>query len=77
MRAQYTPSQQRIFRAVAGAVRNAADGHPKWRISRVMAHSIAKRATGTLTAQMREVLAAGPSESRADGASGLPGPSTR
>lgn len=59
----YTPPQQRIFRAVAGAARNAAHGHPKWKISSAMVNSIAKRATGTLTAQWREVLAAGPSES--------------
>lgn len=57
-----TPSQQKIFRAVAGAVRNAADGHPKWKLSRVMATSIAKRATGTLVSQWPE-LAVRPSES--------------
>lgn len=58
----YTPSQVQIFRAVAGAVKNAADGHKDWNLTQTMAHSIAKRATGTLTAQMRLVLAAGPSE---------------
>ena len=59
----YTPSQVKIFRAVAGAVRNAADGHPNWPITDTMAHSIAKRATGTITSQWRDVLAAnGPSE---------------
>lgn len=57
-----SPSQQKIFRAVAGAVKNARDGHPDWKIPRSMAQSIAKRATGTLVAQLRE-LAAGPSES--------------
>jgi hypothetical protein len=54
----YTPSQAQIFRAVAGAVKNAADGHKDWKITKVMAQSIAKRATGTLTANWPVVLAA-------------------
>lgn len=62
MQPNYTPSQQRIWRAIDGAVRNAAHGHPGWNLTRTMARSIAKRATGTLTAQWQEVLAAKPSE---------------
>ncbi len=62
MQPDYTPSQVRIYRAVHGAVRNTADGHPTWKLTRVMARSIAKRATGTLTAQWAAVLAAKPSE---------------
>lgn len=59
----YTPSQKQIYRAIAGAVRNAAHGHPNWPLRHEMARSIAKRATGTLTSQWREALAAKPSES--------------
>ncbi len=57
--------QQRIFRAVAGAVCNTAHAHPNWRLSEKRAEqSIAKRATGTLIAIWREVLAASePSDS--------------
>lgn len=62
----YTPSQAQIFRAVSGAVKNAVDGHKDWQITKTMAHSIAKRATGTLVAQMRPVLAAKPSEAALD-----------
>lgn len=50
-----------VHRIVAGAVRNAADGHPDWNLTRAMAQSIAKRAAGTLTAHLRETLAAPPS----------------
>jgi hypothetical protein len=57
-----------IFRAVAGAVKNAADAHPKWSITLIMARSIAKRATGTLTAQLPEVLAARARALSSDGA---------
>lgn len=53
-----TPSQLRIFKAVAGAVRNAAESHPSWNIDRRFEHSIAKRAAGTLTAGWPDVLAA-------------------
>lgn len=63
----YTPSQEWVFRAVAGAVKNAAHGHPNWPLDKTIARSIAKRATGTLTAGWRDVLAAAPSE-RAEGA---------
>lgn len=61
-----------IYRAVAGAVRNVAHAHPTWDIqNRDIARSIAKRATGTLAAQWPEVLAAKPSEGRADTGPGL------
>lgn len=43
-----------IYRAIAGAVKNAADAHPHWPMHDRMRTSIAKRATGTLLAQMRE-----------------------
>lgn len=59
----YTPKQDRIFRAVRGAVKNAAHGHPTWKLNDIIAHSIAKRATGTLTAiYWPDVLAAKPSD---------------
>lgn len=52
-------SQQLIYRAVFGAVKNAADGHPKWPLDETIARSIAKRATGTLTSLYgSDVLAA-------------------
>jgi len=52
-----TLPQQRVLRIIEGAVKNVADSHgtefdPK------LARSIAKRATGTLTACWPEVLAA-------------------
>jgi hypothetical protein len=52
-----TPSQHRILRIIEGAVLNASDAHRLARDEQ-MARSIAKRATGTLTAQWPEVLAA-------------------
>lgn len=51
-------AQSKIYRAVAGAVRNTAHGHPDWAITPTMAHSIAKRATGTLLALVPGALAA-------------------
>lgn len=54
-----SPSQVRILRAVEGAVKNAADGHPSYILPKSFARSVAKRAAGTLTAQWPEVLAAG------------------
>lgn len=53
-----TPSQLQILRAVAGAVKNTADAHPKWTIHPNMARSISKRAAGTLTADWPKGLAA-------------------
>lgn len=53
-----TPSQARILRAVAGAVKNVGDAHPEYGFNEYMARSIAKRACGTLTAQWPDVLAA-------------------
>lgn len=47
-----------IYRAAEGAVKNTADGHPHWPLNATIAQSIAKRVTGTLTAQWRDVLAA-------------------
>lgn len=51
-----TPAQKRILRAVEGAVLNVQDAHSEPRNHR-MARSIAKRATGTLTANWPDVLA--------------------
>lgn len=53
-----TPSQRRILRVIKGAVKNAADAHPQYRVSDRFARSVAKRAAGTLTAQWPDVLAA-------------------
>lgn len=59
----YSARQERVFRAVAGAVKNACDGHrAKWRFDQTFARSIAKRATGTLTSQWPELAAPSPSE---------------
>jgi hypothetical protein len=52
-----TPSQYRMLRAIAGAVMNAAHAH-QVNVPENFARSVAKRATGTLTAQWQEVLAA-------------------
>jgi len=52
-----TSQQIRLFRIIAGAVRNVADHHPELNITRYTVRSIAKRAVGTLTAQMPDVLA--------------------
>lgn len=52
-----TPSQYRMLRAIAGAVRNAAHAH-RMDMPKNFARSVAKRATGTLTAQWPDVLAA-------------------
>lgn len=54
----YEPSQDMIFRAVAGAVMNTAHGHPDWWLDKIKARSIAKRATGTLSAQLGELAVA-------------------
>lgn len=59
-----TPSQAAILRIVEGAIRNTQHAHPELEISPQHRRSISKRAAGTLTAQMPEVLAASkPSES--------------
>lgn len=52
-----TPSQRRIMRAVAGAVKNALDAHPGYAAPKWLANSVAKRAAGTLTAGWPDVLA--------------------
>ncbi len=64
-----TPTQIRILRAVEGAVRNAAHGHPRYDIPESFARSVAKRAAGTLTAQWPDVLAARFDESSGTGGS--------
>jgi len=46
-----------MLRAISGAVMNAAHAH-KLNMTKNFARSVAKRATGTLTAQWPEVLAA-------------------
>src|SRR5258708_34171493 len=61
-----TPSQFRMLRAIAGAVDNAAHAH-RLEMPKHFAHSVAKRATGTLTAQWPEGLAATAEKRRQDG----------
>jgi hypothetical protein len=53
-----TPRQQKVLRIVEGAVKSAADAHPRYRVDARFARSVAKRAAGTLTAQWPDVLAA-------------------
>ncbi len=53
-----TPPQRRVLRIVEGAVKNALDAHPRAAVPHNFARSVAKRATGTLTAQWPDVLAA-------------------
>jgi len=52
-----SPPQHRVLRIIAGAVKNAADAH-NVQVPKNFARSVAKRATGTLTAQWPDVLAA-------------------
>lgn len=52
-----TPPQQRILRAVEGAVHNACHAHPGIVVSARFARSVAKRAAGTISAQMPGLLA--------------------
>lgn len=60
-----TPLQSQVMRVIEGAVRDAAQAHPG-RDTASLAASIAKRATGTLTALLPDVLAVeGQSNSRA------------
>lgn len=62
-----TAPQMRIYRAVHGAVRNAAASHKEIQIPPTFAASVAKRAAGTISSQWRDVLAAGtPSDSGGD-----------
>jgi hypothetical protein len=51
--------QQRMLKIISGAVMNAAHAHPEYNINAQFARSVAKRAVGTLSAQMVETLAAG------------------
>ena len=53
-----TPRQAMVMRMIEGAVRNAAHAHPDYRLDDRIARGIAKRATGTITSQWRDVLAA-------------------
>ena len=69
-----TIRQARVMRIVVGAVMNAAHAHPGAQLNTRLARSIAKRATGTLSAQWRDVLAL-PLEAASEAASGcLRGP---
>lgn len=52
-----TPRQAQVMRMIEGACRNAAHAHPGRVLDDIMARSIAKRATGTLTSQWGQVLA--------------------
>lgn len=66
MKCRISKAHVMVYRAVEGAVRNTADGHPNWPINAIMARSIAKRATGTLTAGWPDVLAARQTPSEAN-----------
>lgn len=55
--------QAQLYKVIAGAVINTVHAHPKWKIDKRFARSIAKRAAGTLSAQWPEVLAVEPSDS--------------
>ena len=52
-----TPRQSRVLRIIEGAAVNAFHAHPHAKFGPRLAKSIAKRATGTLTAQWPDVLA--------------------
>lgn len=54
-----SPRQKRLLRIVEGAVKNTIDAHPDWRQIEPerLARSIAKRAVGTLSSQLDDVLA--------------------
>lgn len=54
-----TPTQKRMLKIITGAVKQTLDHHPDWRSmnSAHLANSIAKRATGTLTAEMPDAFA--------------------
>jgi hypothetical protein len=67
-----TPAQTKVLRAVEGAVHNAAHAHPEFIISDRFARSIAKRATGTISA-VPGLLADTPSRSKQDAALSLQG----
>lgn len=56
-----TPPQAMILRIVEGAYKNACDSHGR-AFEPNFARSIAKRASGTLSAELSAVLAAKPSE---------------
>lgn len=65
-----TPLQQRLLRIVEGAVKNALHAHPGVRVPSTFASSVAKRAAGTLSAELAGMLAATPMPSeRADAGS--------
>ena len=51
------PMQARMIRIVEGAVKNAFDAHPEVEDKNKFARSVAKRAVGTLTSQLGDVLA--------------------
>lgn len=55
------PSQAMILRIVEGALKNACDAH-NVPFDPYFARSVAKRAAGTLSSEMKAVLAAKPSE---------------
>ena len=59
--------QRRMLKIIEGAVKNAADAHPEFNYSPKLARSIAKRAVGTLSAQLAEVLAAPMPSDKAEG----------
>lgn len=75
------PVRDQFFRIVHGAIRNTRHAHPEYKIGSTASISIAKRASGLLSAYWRERVPAEPADS-GDGAlrSSLPvrsGPSAR
>jgi hypothetical protein len=77
MKVLISKAHVRIYRAVHGAVRNVEHGHPRWSLPKDLARSIAKRATGTLTAAWPDVLAAHSQPSDSDDGRGYWPPSLR
>ena len=51
------PIQKQMLRIIEGAVKNAHDAHPDIKDINLFARSVAKRAVGTLSAQMQRELA--------------------
>lgn len=53
------PVQKRMLRIIEGAVLNTLDAHPEITDKNRFARSVAKRAVGTLSSQLRRELAGG------------------
>lgn len=53
-----TLNQRKLLRVIEGSCKNASDAHPDRAISKSMARSVAKRAVGTISALMPDLLVA-------------------